>query len=105
METKVVLFIIHLTLGIISSIIYLIYCYKKYEVLTLADIIASLLILFGWPYVIDKLIEDKKLSTNSLLGAVSKVCSEEQFNNILSILIETPIPCTDVPISAIDVYE
>lgn len=49
METKVVLFIIHLTLGIISSIIYLIYCYKKYEVLTLADIIASLLIILGWP--------------------------------------------------------
>ena len=47
-------------------------------------------------YVIDKLIEDEKLSTNSLLNAVSKVCSEEQFNNILSILIETPIPCTDV---------
>lgn len=45
-------------------------------------------------YVIDKLIEDEKLSTNSLLDAVSKVCSEEQFNNILSILIETPIPCT-----------
>lgn len=48
-------------------------------------------------YVIDNLIEDKKLSTNSLLDAVSKVCSEEQFNNILSILIETPFPCTDVP--------
>lgn len=47
-------------------------------------------------YVIDKLIEDKKLSTNSLLDAVSKVCSEEQFNNILSILIETPIPCTNI---------
>ena len=47
-------------------------------------------------YVIDNLIEDEILSTNSLLGAVSKVCSEEQFNNILSILIETPIPCTDV---------
>lgn len=47
-------------------------------------------------YVIDKLIEDEKLSTNSLLGAVSKVCSEEQFNNILSILIETPIPCTNI---------
>lgn len=44
-------------------------------------------------YVID-LIEDEILSTNSLLGAVSKVCSEEQFNNILAILIETPIPCT-----------
>ena len=29
--------------------------------------------------------------------AVSKVCSEEQFNSILAILIETPIPCTDVP--------
>lgn len=46
-------------------------------------------------YVIDKLIEDEKLSTNSLLDAVSEVCSEEQFNNILSILIETPIPCTN----------
>lgn len=45
-------------------------------------------------YVIDNLIEDEKLSTNGLLDAVSKVCSEEQFNNILSILIETPIPYT-----------
>lgn len=48
-------------------------------------------------YVIDKLIEDEKLSTNSLLDAVSKVCSEEQFNNILSILIKIPIPCTNIP--------
>lgn len=48
-------------------------------------------------YVIDKLIEDEKLSTNSLLDAASKVCSEEQFNNILSILIEAPIPCTNMP--------
>lgn len=48
-------------------------------------------------YVIDKLIEDEKLSTNSLLDAVSKVCSEEQFNNILSILIETSVPCTNMP--------
>ena len=47
-------------------------------------------------YVIDNLIKDEKLSTNSLLDAVSKVCSEEQFNNILSILIETPIPCTNI---------
>lgn len=47
-------------------------------------------------YVIDNLIENEILSTNSLLGAVSKVCSEEQFNNILSILIETPIPCTNM---------
>lgn len=47
-------------------------------------------------YVIDNLIEDEILSTNSLLGAVSKVCSEEQFDNILSILIETPIPCTNL---------
>lgn len=46
-------------------------------------------------YVIDNLIEDEILSTNSLLSAVSKVCSGEQFNNILSILIETPIPCTN----------
>lgn len=48
-------------------------------------------------YVIDNLIEDEILSTNSLLGAISKVCSKEQFDNILSILIETPIPCTDIP--------
>lgn len=47
-------------------------------------------------YVIDNLIEDEILSTNSLLSAASKVCSEEQFNNILSILIETPIPCTNI---------
>lgn len=47
-------------------------------------------------YVIDNLIEDEKLSTNSLLDVVSKVCSEEQFNNILAILIETPIPCTNI---------
>ena len=48
-------------------------------------------------YVIDNLIEDKILTSNSLLDAVSIVCSKEQFDNILSILIETPIPCTDVP--------
>lgn len=48
-------------------------------------------------YVIDNLIEDKILTSNSLLDAVSKVCSKEQFDNILSILIETPIPCTNIP--------
>lgn len=48
-------------------------------------------------YVIDNLIEDEKLSTSSLLDAISKVCSKEQFDNILSILIETPIPCTNMP--------
>lgn len=48
-------------------------------------------------YVIDKLIDDEKLSTSSLIDVISKVCSKEQFDNILSILIETPIPCTDVP--------
>ena len=44
-------------------------------------------------YVIDNLIEDKKLSINSLLDATSKVCSKEQFDNILFILIETPTSC------------
>lgn len=48
-------------------------------------------------YVIDKLIDDEKLSTGSLIDAMSKVCSKEQFDNILSILIETPIPCTNMP--------
>ena len=37
----------------------------------------------------------KILTSDSLLNAVSKVCSKEQFDNILSILIETPIPCTN----------
>lgn len=43
--------------------------------------------------LIDKLIEDRKLSTAGLLDAISKVCSTEQFDNVLSILIETPFPC------------
>lgn len=47
-------------------------------------------------YVIDKLIDDEKISIGSLIDAMSKVCSEEQFNNILAILIETPIPCTNI---------
>lgn len=47
-------------------------------------------------YVIDKLIDDEKLSIGSLIDAMSKVCSKEQFDNILSILVETPIPCTNV---------
>ena len=41
-------------------------------------------------YVIDRLIDDEKISIGNLIDAMSKVCSEEQFNNILSILIETP---------------
>lgn len=44
-------------------------------------------------YVIDKLIDDEKISTGSLIDAMSKVCSKEQFDNILSILINTPIHC------------
>lgn len=48
-------------------------------------------------YVIDKLIDNAKLSIGSLIDAMSKVCSKEQFDNILSILIETPIPCTNMP--------
>lgn len=48
-------------------------------------------------YVIDKLIDDEKLSTGNLIDAMSKVCSKEQFDNILSILIETSVPCTNMP--------
>ena len=48
-------------------------------------------------YVIDKLIGDEKLSTGSLIYVMSKVCSKEQFDNILSILIETSIHCTNMP--------
>ena len=45
-------------------------------------------------YVIDKLIKDERLSTNSLLDAISEVCSNEQFDTILSILIKTTTPYT-----------
>lgn len=48
-------------------------------------------------YVIDKLIDDEKLSKGSLIYAMSKICSKEQFDNILSILIETPTPYTNMP--------
>lgn len=48
-------------------------------------------------YVIDRLIDDEKISIGNLIDAISKVCSKEQFDNILSILIETPIPCTNIP--------
>lgn len=47
-------------------------------------------------YVIDRLIDDEKISIGNLIDAMSKVCSKEQFDNILSILIETPIPCTNI---------
>lgn len=111
-------------LGILGSILFLKDIYRTYGELTLGDILTFLIIALTGPitllalltkyldrfkilnmkkitciqqYVIDNLIEDEILSTNSLLSAVSKVCSEEQFNNILAILIETPIPCTDIP--------
>lgn len=44
-------------------------------------------------YVIDNLINDKRLSIENLIEAVIRTCSTEQFDNILSILIKTPIPC------------
>lgn len=40
-------------------------------------------------YVIDRLTKENKLSIDSLIDATSKVCSAEQFNNILSIIIES----------------
>lgn len=38
-------------------------------------------------YAIDSLIKDNKLSIQNLIDAMSKVCSEELFNNIISIII------------------
>lgn len=35
-------------------------------------------------FVIRTLIRDERLDMNNLITAVSKVCSEEQFNNIQS---------------------
>lgn len=42
-------------------------------------------------YLVKKLIEDKLLDIDSLIKAISKICSEEQFNSILNELIP-PIP-------------
>lgn len=46
-------------------------------------------------YVIDNLINDKRLSVENLIDAVIKTCSTEQFNNILSILIKEHAFCTN----------
>lgn len=46
-------------------------------------------------YVIDNLINDKRLSIENLIEAVTKTCSTEQFDNILSILIKTQTSCTN----------
>lgn len=46
-------------------------------------------------YVIDNLINDKRLSVENLIDAVIKTCSTEQFNNILSILIKAHTTCKD----------
>lgn len=47
-------------------------------------------------YVIDNLINDKRLSVENLIDAVIKTCSTEQFNNILSILIKAHTTCKDL---------
>ena len=46
-------------------------------------------------YVIDNLINDKRLSVENLIDAVIKTCSTKQFNNILSILIKAHTTCKD----------
>lgn len=45
-------------------------------------------------YVINNLLKDGNLSINSIIDAASKVCSKEQFDAILSILIKTNISHT-----------
>ena len=49
-------------------------------------------------YVIDNLIEDKILTSNSLLGAVSKVCSKEyvdgcigKYSTLPNIILQTEV--------------
>ena len=46
-------------------------------------------------YVIDNLINNKTLSIENLIEAVTKTCSTEQFNNILTVLIKTQTSCTN----------
>ena len=40
-------------------------------------------------YVIDNLINNKTLSIENLIDAIVKTCSTEQFDNILTVLINT----------------
>ena len=47
METKAILATFYIILGIYSMIVYLRYSYKKYEILTVADILASMLFIVG----------------------------------------------------------
>ena len=49
MGIEAILIIFYVIFGIYSMIVYLRYSYKKYEVLTVADILVSLLIIVGWP--------------------------------------------------------
>lgn len=49
METKVILFIIHLTLGILGSTLFLRDMYKTYKKLTLGDIITFLFVALTGP--------------------------------------------------------
>lgn len=46
-------------------------------------------------YIIDNLINNKRLSIENLIEAVTKTCSTEQFNNILTVLIKTQTSCTN----------
>ena len=52
MGIKAILATFYVILGIYSMIVYLRYGYKKYEVLTVADILVSLLIIVGWPLLL-----------------------------------------------------
>ena len=45
-------------------------------------------------FVIDSLLKEGVLSINSIIDAASKVCSEGQFNCMLSVLIESSIYST-----------
>ena len=49
MGIKAILATFYVILGIYSMIVYLRYSYKKYEILTVADILASILFIVGWP--------------------------------------------------------
>lgn len=52
MGIKAILIIFYVILGIYSMIVYLRYSYKKYEILTVADILASILFIVGWPLLL-----------------------------------------------------
>lgn len=82
MGIKAILFTFYVILGIYSMIVYLRYGYKKYEVLTVADILLSLLIIVGWPLPLLALLVHHFLLFICKLEEIVILRKKQSINNI-----------------------